>query len=71
MINNSLQYSYQFIKTPIFVLNSIYDSAQLRGLYKLPCLPPNCTEGRVQQLMNFGSVSKHTMHDFEAPYMFH
>ena len=57
----SAQYSYQFIKTPIFVLNSIYDTAQLRGLYQLPCLPPNCTDDQVQQLMNFGSVSEHIM----------
>ncbi len=55
-----MQYSYQFIKTPIFVLNSIYDSAQLRGIYQLPCLPPNCTEGQMQKLMNFGSVSIYT-----------
>ena len=52
-----LQYSYQYIKTPIFVLNSIYDTAQLAGIYRLPCFPPNCTEEQIQELLIFGSVS--------------
>ena len=37
------QYTYPYIKTPIFVLNSEYDTWQLSNILQLGCLPPKCT----------------------------
>ena len=51
------QYLYNNIKTPLFVLNSQYDTAQLSGLYKLPCLPPkNCSTEDMKLLQHFNQV---------------
>jgi len=41
-----IQYSYPFIKSPIFVLNSQYDTWQLANILQLGCLPPRCSEQR-------------------------
>jgi len=46
-------YSYPFIKTPIFVLNSVYDTAQLAGILQLGCLPPNCSQEMMEFFDNF------------------
>ena len=40
--NPLLQYIYNYIKTPLFVVNSQYDSIILESTYLLPCIPPNC-----------------------------
>ena len=55
-LNLSVQYTYEYIKTPIFVLNSIYDTAQLNGLFGLPCLPPNCSRANEEEFYDYGQV---------------
>ena len=37
------QYSYQYIKTPIFVLNSAYDSWQMQCIFTSEPVPENST----------------------------
>jgi hypothetical protein len=37
-------FTFEFIKSPIFVLNSLYDTAQLAGILGLDCLPPDCDD---------------------------
>ncbi len=37
------QYIYNYIKTPIYVVNSQYDSIILETVYLLPCTPPDCS----------------------------
>ena len=54
--NNSIQYTFSFIKTPMFVGNSLYDTAQLAGL-GLGCLPPHCPEDKMKFFYNFRTVS--------------
>ena len=51
------QYSFPYIKSPMFVLNSLYDTAQLAGILKLPCLPPNCTDKEMMFFYDFEHVS--------------
>lgn len=48
-----LQYIYDYIKTPMFVLNSLYDTAQINGIEKIPCLPPNCTTKMMERIEQF------------------
>ena len=52
-----LQYTFPFIKRPIFVLNSLYDTAQLSGILGLKCLPPNCDADQMKYFENFRNVS--------------
>ena len=52
-----IQYSFPYIKSPMFVLNSLYDTAQLAGILKLPCLPPNCSDKDMMFFYNFEHVS--------------
>lgn len=51
-----LQYTYSFIKTPLFVLNSMYDTAQINSLFGLPCLPPNCNRTYLEEFYDYGQV---------------
>lgn len=46
-------YTIQYIKTPVFILNSDYDTAQLAGIVDLPCLPPNCTAQQMKYFYEF------------------
>lgn len=52
-----LQYTFPFIKSPVFVLNSLYDTAQLAGILGLNCLPPNCSDQQMKFFDNFRNVS--------------
>jgi len=52
----SPQYSYPFIKSPIFVLNSQYDTWQLANILQLGCLPPRCSESQMKFFENFRNV---------------
>jgi hypothetical protein len=52
----SLQYIYADIKTPIFVLNSMYDTAQLKDIFGLPCLPGNCSDEMMKKFEYFHEV---------------
>ena len=52
-----MQYTYPYIKTPIFVLNSLYDTAQLSA-NQLGCLPPNCSQEQMEFFDNFRVVSQ-------------
>jgi len=54
--HSCMQYSYPFIETPIFVLNSVYDTAQLAGILQLGCLPPNCSQEMMEFFDNFRVV---------------
>ena len=51
-----MQYSYPFIKSPIFVLNSQYDTWQLANILQLGCLPPRCSESQMKFFENFRNV---------------
>ena len=51
-----LQYTYPYIKTPIFLLNSAYDAWQIENILQLGCVPPACTEAQLWELENFGQV---------------
>ena len=51
------QYLFPFIKTPMFIANSLYDTAQLAGILHLGCLPPNCPEDKMKFFDNFRTVS--------------
>ena len=53
-----LQYTFPFIKSPMFVLNSLYDTAQLAGILGLDCLPPNCSDQQMKFFDNFRNVSQ-------------
>jgi hypothetical protein len=46
-------YTFQFIKTQLFILNSLYDTAQLSGILGLQCLPPNCDGEQMKFFDNF------------------
>ena len=52
-----MQYTYPYIKTSIFVLNSLYDTAQLSA-NQLGCLPPNCSQEQMEFFDNFRVVSQ-------------
>lgn len=49
-------YNYRFVTSPLFVLNSLYDTAQLSGLYHLPCLPGNCSAKMMEKFQHFHEV---------------
>ena len=51
-----LQYIYSYIKAPLFVLNSQYDTAQLSSIYNLPCLPNNCSAENMKLFEHFNQV---------------
>ena len=51
-----LQYTFPFIKSPMFVLNSLYDIIQLHCNLQLDCLPPNCSDSQMKAFYNFESV---------------
>lgn len=53
---HALQYSFPFIKSPIFILNSLYDTAQLTGNLGMVCLPPCCDAGQMTFFENFRNV---------------
>ena len=55
-----LQYTFQFIKMPLFILNSLYDTAQLNGILGLKCLPPNCDAEQMKFFDNFRTVGPNT-----------
>ena len=42
--NTHTQYTFPYIKSPIFVINSQYDTYQLETTVRLECLPPSCSE---------------------------
>ena len=47
------QYTYPYIKTPIFVLNSEYDTWQLESILQIGCRPPNCSESQMQLIAHW------------------
>ena len=47
------QYTYPYIKTPVFVLNSEYDTWQLDNILQLGCLPPHCNETQMKAFTNW------------------
>ena len=50
------QYLFSFIKTPMFIANSLYDTAQLAAILQLGCLPPHCPEDKMKFFNNFRTV---------------
>ena len=50
------QYTYPYIKSPIFALNSQYDTWQLGNILQLGCLPPNCSPTQMTFFENFRKV---------------
>ena len=57
LLSHTTQYIFQFIKTPVFIANSLYDTAQLAGLLGLECLPPNCSDAMMKFFFNFRNVN--------------
>jgi hypothetical protein len=49
----SAQYTYPYISTPIFSLNSMYDTWQIKNTLELGCNPPQCTPEQMKQLEKF------------------
>ena len=48
----------EFIQSPIFVLNSIYDELILELLVGLDCLPPmDCSQEQTKTFQNYRTVS--------------
>lgn len=47
------QYTYPHIMTPMFVLNSEYDTWQLANILQLGCLPPKCNETQMTAFTNW------------------
>lgn len=58
LYTKSPQYMFSFIKIPVFIANSLYDTAQLNGLLGLNCLPPNCSEDQMKFFDNFRNVKQ-------------
>ena len=56
---HSMQYSFPFIETPIFIINSLYDTAQITGILGLDCLPYNCDAEQMKLFDNFRNVTHH------------
>ena len=54
------QYTYPYIKSPIFALNSQYDTWQLGNILQLGCLPPNCSPTQMTFFENFRKVKSST-----------
>ena len=52
------QYTEPFITSPLFGLNSIYDSWQLSQILQIPCTPPNCTDEYMKDFENYRQVKK-------------
>ena len=48
-----VQTIYQYVRTPLFVLNSQYDSLILESTYLQPCVPPNCDEEGQESLNRY------------------
>ncbi|XP_065840834.1 uncharacterized protein [Oscarella lobularis] len=46
------QYAYEYLKTPLFVFNSQYDTWQLDYILELGCRPPNCN---ARQMKHFNA----------------
>ena len=51
------QYTEPYISSPLFGLNSIYDSWQLANILQLPCSPPKCTGEYMKDFENYREVS--------------
>ena len=43
----------EYIRTPLFVYNSAYDTWQLPNILGLTCLPPNCNAAEYAEFENF------------------
>ena len=56
--NSLLQYTFPHIKTPLFVLNSPYDTWQLFNVLQLNCKSvDNCPEAEKEAFFNYRNVS--------------
>jgi len=59
-------YTYPHISTPLFILNSKYDSWQLDNVLDLSCIPwdgtpSNCSPQNVQAFLDFGNTTQNTI----------
>ena len=52
------QYTEPFITSPLFGLNSIYDSWQLANILQIPCKPPDCSPEYMKDFENYRKVRK-------------
>ena len=60
------QYTEPFITSPLFGLNSIYDSWQLSQILQIPCIPPNCTDEYMKDFENYRQVKIHLWHSHSS-----
>ncbi|XP_065887895.1 uncharacterized protein [Dysidea avara] len=49
------QYTYPHITTPIFLLNSRYDTYQINFILQLHCHAPNCSTDQMKEFMKYGN----------------
>ena len=52
-----MQYFYEYIETPVFVLNPFYDSYQISMIKGLFCLPPECSPEKMAKFYENRDVS--------------
>lgn len=57
-IMDIFQYFFEYIETPVFVLNPLYDSYQVYMIKGLFCLPPNCNEEQYEKFIANKDVSE-------------
>ena len=59
-LNNIPQYAVGFLKTPIYIINSIYDELILDLIVGLKCLPPSdCSEEDTKIFENYRTVGRY------------
>ena len=54
-----LQFIYNYVKTPMYVVNSQYDSIILETVYLIPCTPPDCTAEGTEYLRQYKAAFDH------------
>ncbi|XP_062512571.1 uncharacterized protein LOC134188416 [Corticium candelabrum] len=55
------QYTYPYIKTPIFVFNAEYDTWQLQNILQVGCKAPNCNESQMQLIARWRTMFLQTL----------
>jgi hypothetical protein len=62
------EYTYPHIQTPIFMVNSKYDSWQIPNIYALPCYSnlKNCNATELNQLLQYGQTFLSTLTAIQA-----
>ena len=58
-----LQYTFPFMKTPIFQYNSMYDTWQIPNILQVTCkFPDGCPEAEKEAVLGYRKVTHRTVH---------